>query len=190
MPKTHWFRDHERPPEEVGAAVAMRAWRSATSAVRTLAEDGPITDRTGGHLALVEELLLLVVQHTDRLAWLRGIGDEARRRLMEAMVERLAHGLSDHAAEQEAGHAFLKRAGRRLDEYATIAYSGNGGEEPGFAVYNLLGSRGCEATGRDRDLWLHGRLAEVEGPELIAEMHPVVVELLRNLETPGGVSAG
>ncbi len=178
--KTHWFQSEAaRSPEEVGRAAAVRAWRGATSAVQTLAEDGPITERSGGHLALVQELLLFVVQYTDRLAWLRGLEHEARRRLIEAMVKRLADGVGENAGDREAGGAFLARAGERLGEYAGVVYRQ---EDPGFPAYNILGARGCEATERPRDLWLHGRLAEVEGPELVAELRPVVEGLLANLQ--------
>ena len=178
--KTHWFRDDaERTPEEVGAAVAMRLWRQATQAVRTLAEDGPITDRTGGHLALVEELLLFGVQYADRLAWRRGLEDETRRRLIETAVKRLADGIADHDGSPEAGRALLRRASERLDEYAAIRYDG---DDPGLPAYNVLGSRGCEAVDRARDVWLHGRLAEVEGPELANELRPVLDGLLANLD--------
>ena len=182
--KTHWFRPRdEQQPEEVGAAASIRAWRVATAAVRTLSEDGPITDRTGGHLALVEELLLFAVQYTDRLAWLRGLADESRRRLVEAMVKRLADGIRDNGSNPDAGRAFLARAGERLNEYARITYAG---EDPGFPAYNLLGQRGCDASDRPRDLWLHGRLTEVEGPEMVADLRPVIGGLLGNL----GVGAG
>ncbi len=146
--------------------------------MRTLAEDGPITDRTGGHLALVQELLLFGVQYMDRLAWLRGTEDEARRRLVETLVKRLADGVGENAGDPEVGRQLLRRAGQRLNEYAAIAYAG---EEPSFPAYNVLGSRGCEAVERDRDVWLHGRLAEVEGPELVHELRPVLEGLLTNL---------
>ena len=96
--KTRWFRHGgERGPEEVGEAAALAAWRVATEAVRTLAEDGPVSERSGGHLALVEELLIFAVQYADRLAWLRGLDHEPRRRLVEAMARRLDAGVREHA---------------------------------------------------------------------------------------------
>ncbi len=185
--KTHWFQSEAaRYPEEVGRAAAVRAWRGATSAVRTLAEDGPITDRSGGHLALVQELLLFAVQYTDRITWLRGFEHETRRRLVEAMVKRLADGVGENGGDREVGSAFLARAGERLDEYAGVVYRQ---EDPGFPAYNILGARGCETADRAGDLWLHGRLAEVEGPELIADLRPVVDGLLANLQATAGTSA-
>ncbi|GEM_PF-2267424 len=185
--KTHWFQSETaRHPEEVGRAAAVRAWRGATSAVRTLAEDGPITDRSGGHLALVQELLLFAVQYTDRMTWLRGLEQETRRRLVEAMIKRLADGVGENAGDREAGNAFLARAGERLDEYAGVAYRQ---EDPGFPAYNILGARGCQTADRPEDLWLHGRLAEVEGPELIADLRPVVDGLLANLQAEAGGSS-
>ncbi len=177
--KTHWYRRDRAPaPEEVGAAAAMRAWRAASQTVRNLSEDGPVTDRAGGHLALVQELLLFAVQFTDRLCWMQGVAAETRRRLVEGMVLRLADGVEENAGVKGASSRFISLAGERLPLYASIAYEG---EAPGFPSYNALAASACEACGHGRDTWLHARLVEVDGPEFIAELRPGLVGLLENL---------
>lgn len=183
--KTHWFRNsRERVPEEVGAAAAMRAWRVASQTVRNLSEDGPVTDRAGGHLGLVRELLIFAVQFTDRVAWLRGVDHDVRRRLVEGMIHRLADGIEENAGVPGAANDFVSLVGERLPVYATIAYQS---EDPGFPSYNMLAACACEACGHDRDTWLHARLAEVDGPEFVAELRSGIVGLLENV-MPGASS--
>ncbi|WP_421621200.1 hypothetical protein [Alkalilimnicola ehrlichii] len=177
--KTRWFRHgHTRDPEQVGGAAAMLAWRMATQTVRDISEHGPVTDRAGGHLALVEELALFAVQMVDRLAWLRGVDDDHRRRLVAAMVERMSSGAAESVADPEAGVALVRRAHERLATYARAGYDG---EMPGYAAFNCLGALGGRAAGHEDDVWLHAQLTEVEGPAMAERLHKAIGELLEPL---------
>ena len=177
--KTRWFRHADaRDPEQIGGALAMLAWRMATQTVRGMSEHGPVTDRAGGHLALVEELALFAVHMIDRLAWLRGVDDEQRRRLVAAVVERMSDGAAESVADPDAGAGLVRRARERLEEYARAAWSG---ERPDYAAYNCLGAWGGRAAGHEEDVWLHAQLAEVEGPEMAERLHKGIVDLLAPL---------
>ena len=182
--KTHWFRrSHERGSAEVGAAAAMMVWRNALLTVRALSEDGPVTDRPGGHLRMVEELAVFGLQFADRLAWLRGMPDEERRQLVEAMVAKLADLARENSSDETVGWDFIGFSAPRLDAYARTDYEQ---EQPSFACLNLMARAVCEAGGHERDTWLHARLVEIDGPELVEKLRRGVGGLFENLQRQPG----
>ena len=166
--KTQWHQETNKTPEDIGSVLAFNTWKVAVQAVDHIGDEDFHFETVPQRFAVLEEFLVFLIQVTDRWAhqhW----DDDKRRRLITAMVLRLAETLQDNQTDwigpADYRTIFIDRFNQRAVEYADFAFTDN---EPGYQFRRYLGERVMAVMGeKTGNRWVIDQVMDIEIPEAL-----------------------
>ncbi|CAK0781697.1 conserved hypothetical protein [Gammaproteobacteria bacterium] len=169
--KTKWHKSENKSIEDIASVLAFTTWKVSVQAVDHIGDENFKFETTQDRFAVLEEILLFLVQVIDRWAheW---IDDIERERLVTAMVLRLATTIdenqNDWVGAGDYRSRFITRFNERARDYAEFSFSQG---EPGYQFRRYLGERVLAVMGeKDGNRWVIDQIMEVEIPETLKTM--------------------
>ena len=178
--KSQWHDEEaERSLEEIAGAIAFNGWKIAVDKAIGLHGEHYVYDTDRQRLAVIAEYLIFQVQLVDRMTHEILQDDDDRRRLITALVMRLAEhmqenstdllGAGDHQTE------FIARFNERSTEYLELGFTAEGPSYPflrhlGFEIQQVMGAS-------QENRWVIDQVMDKDG----LDVYKQIKRILRNL---------
>ncbi len=192
--RSRWYKkDKSASIDEIAGALAFVAWRIGQNAVNKMYNAGFNYRSNVQQLAVIGEILIFLIQVTDRLAY-EELEEDDRVRFVTELARRLAGTLADNMSD-EAGPGdyrgpFIERLNERAEAYAEFGFTDG---EPSYPFLRYLGTCVDQLMGGQENKWVIEQVMEVEAPAAVKTLRRAFHNLLEGkkpeVEGEGGMPA-
>ena len=170
--KTKWHQSGEKSLEDIASVLAFSTWKVGVHAVDHIGDEDFTFETNQIRFAVLEEILVFLVQVLDRWIHEEWREDTRRGRLVTAVVMRLADTVdenqNDWVGPGDYRGRFIARFNERVQEYAEFSCSQEG---PGYQFRRYLGAKVAAVMGEEKgNRWVIDQVMDIEVPEAIKTM--------------------
>ncbi len=178
--RNQWHKeDRERSTDEVAGAIAFNSWKLAMDKAFNLQSENFRYHSGEQQMDVISEYLIYQVQIVERLSHER-MEDEQRRRLITALVMRLADHVQNNSAEMfgsgDYRSSFIDKFNRRAAEYSELGFSAQG---PSYPFLRHLGYQiQCIMGESPENRWVIDQVMDKDGPEVYKQLSRATKHML------------
>lgn len=188
--KTRWHRskrsernrDGSRRPksrENLTSVVAMNIWKLAKEAFTRMEKEGYRFREDTQAIDVIAEFCIFMLHIVDRMIYGK-LPEEERAPLINGIARDLAHTIEanqqDLLGPGEYLNAFITKLNDRLSNYAECGFDEE--EGPAYDFMRYLAQSVAEIMSASDDKWVLEQVMDIEAPELVARVRPVVSDVL------------
>ena len=177
--KSHWFKNHQRTPQELAGALAFVIWRIGDNALKNTRNAKFEIAIGTQYFSFLIEFLIFLIQVADRIAY-RRLSAEDRLVFTSALANRVAETLAENQSrlignsiEKHKQH-FIDKLNQRAGEYAEFDYGSDG---PEFAFTRYLGFSMREVMDEKDSNWVVDQMMSVAAPEAVEMVEKTMRDL-------------
>jgi len=177
--KSHWFKSHQRTPQEIAGALAFVIWRIGGNALKNTRNAKFEIAIGAQYFSFLSEFLVFLIQVADRIAY-RQLSAEDRLAFTSALANRVAENLAENQSRligdsiEKYKQLFIDTLNRRAGEYAEFGYDSDG---PEFAFTRYLGFSMREVMDEKDSAWVIDQMMSVAAPEAVEMVEKTMREL-------------
>jgi hypothetical protein len=177
--KSHWFKSHQRTPQEIAGALAFVIWRIGDNALKSTRNAKFEIAIGAQYFSFLSEFLVFLIQVADRIAY-RQLSSEERLAFTGVLANRVAETLAENQSRligdsiEKYKQLFIDTLNRRAGEYAEFGYDSNG---PEFAFTRYLGFSMREVMDEKDSAWVIDQMMSVAAPEAVEMVEKTMREL-------------
>lgn len=188
--KTRWHRskrsernrDGSRRPktrENLTSVVAMNIWKLAKEAFTRMEKEGYRFREDTQAIDVIAEFCIFMLHITDRMIYGK-LSEEERAPLINGIARDLAHTIEvnqqDLLGPGDYLNDFIAKLNDRLSNYAECGFDEE--EGPAYDFKRYLAQSVAEIMSVSDDKWVLEQVMDIEAPELVERIRPVVSDVL------------
>lgn len=188
--KTRWHRSKRsernregsrRPKsrENLTSVVAINIWKLAKEAFTRMEKEGYRFREDTQAIDVIAEFCIFMLHITDRMIYGK-LAEEERAMLINGIAKNLADTIdANHQELLGPGDyldAFIARLNERLSNYAECGFDEDQG--PAYDFKRYLAQSVAEIMSATDDKWVLEQVMDIEAPELVERIRPVVRDVL------------
>jgi len=164
---------------DLSSVIGINIWKLAREAFIRMEKEGFRFREDTQAISFIEELLIFQLHITDRMLYQK-VDDEQRAAFVNAVAVHLANSLIDNQTDllgdsEEYQQAFNRMFNERFADYAECGFSDAG---PSYSALRFLAHKIAEVLSITDDKWVVEQVIDIEAPEVVAKIMPVVDQVL------------
>ena len=177
--KSHWFKSHQKTPQEIAGALAFVIWRIGDNALKNTRNANFEIAIGTQYFSFLTEFLVFLIQVADRIAY-RQLSAEDRLAFTSALANRVAETLAENQSRlmgnsiEEYKQHFIDKLNQRAGEYAEFDYGSDG---PEFAFTRYLGFSMREVMDEKDSNWVIDQMMSIAAPEAVEMVEKTMRDL-------------
>jgi hypothetical protein len=175
----------ERSLDDLSGVVAFNIWKLAKEGfLRMEKEDFRFREDTQA-IDVIAEFCIFMLHIVDRMIYGK-VPEEKRGPLVNAIAMDLAKSIEDNQTDLlgpgDYMDTFIAKLNDRLSNYAECSFDENG---PGYDFKRYLAQNISEIMAETDNKWVVEQIIDIEAPEIIERVQPVVRDVLGVRNKPG-----
>jgi len=196
--KSRWHRSKRSERNQRGSAapktlldlssvIGMNIWKLGRETFIRMEKEGFRFREDTQAINFIEEFLIFQLHIVDRMLYQK-VEDDKRAAFVNAVAVHLAESLIDNQTDllgenEEYLKQFNQRFNQRFTDYAEFKFSAEG---PAYAALRYLAHKIAEVLSITDDKWVVEQVIDIEAPEVVSRIMPVVDQIL-GLSVPSTV---
>lgn len=176
--KTRWYKERERPLDELASALAFIIWKIGATSLLELENEGFMTYSNKDRLLVMAEFLAFLLQCSDRLAYENKMEDADRDAFISALGKHLLRAYTDNQRElygpADYDTPFLNFINRRIEDYSELNFSDG---EPRVDFLRYFGEQVEAVLGGPQKHWVSQHIMELEAPNAVKQLKKAMRDL-------------
>jgi len=188
--KTRWHRSKRsernregshRPKtrESLISVVAMNIWKLAKEGFARMEKEGYRFREDTQAIDVIAEFCIFMLHMTDRMIYGK-LPEDERAQLVNGVAKNLVDTIVTNQQELlgpgDYQQAFIARLNERLSNYAECGFDED--EGPAYDFKRYLAQNVAEIMAITDDKWVLEQVMDIEAPELVERVRPVVRDVL------------
>lgn len=167
------------------SVIGISIWKLAREAFIRMEKVGFRFREDSQAINYIEEFLIFQLHIADRMLYGK-VSDDQRAAFINGLARHLAASLADNQADllgqgEDDVAGFIQRANARMAEYSEFTFNVTG---PSYAAIRFLAHTLAAILSVSDDKWVVEQVIDIEAPEVIARIMPVLDQILGLSRTP------
>ena len=161
------------------SVIGINMWKLARETFLRMEKEGFRFREDTQAIDFIAEFLIFQLHIADRMLYGK-VTDEQRATFINGLAKHLGDSLADNQADllgenADYQQAFIQRSNARMADYAEFNF---GEEGPSYSAIRFLGHTIAEILSITDDKWVVEQVIDIEAPELIQRIMPVLDQVL------------